>query len=74
MKIETAQLIAHACVEVVGKIGRARAEFVVHFTHRGAIRDGYQFLPQGRHVAEDAMPPEVKAAAMATYERRMDKL
>jgi hypothetical protein len=73
VNVQSAQLIAYACVEVIGKIGRSRAEFVVHFSHRGAIRDGYQFLPTERHLVAQELPAEVKTAAMTTYEGRYER-
>ena len=82
MKIQSADLIDYASVEVIGKQGRKTAEFVVHFSRRGAIKDGYQFAPEEGYLYAESpsdrngvrvLPDEVKAAATNAYNDRYTK-
>lgn len=70
MTVTYSQLLDHLCVEVHGKQGRTKAEYVVYFSRHETITGGYQFVPEEGYLAPEALPIEVKTAASDTYAKR----
>ena len=79
VNIATARIIDYACVEVIGKIGTYRSEYVVYFSNNEKdgeriIEGGYQFLPMPEtYCTPEALPAPVRAAATEAYAARTSK-
>jgi hypothetical protein len=73
MSITSSQLLDGRYVEVHGKQGRQKAEYVVYFSRQATITGGYQFAPEEGYRVPDAIPEPIKTAAAATYAKRFDR-
>ncbi len=81
--VQNAHLLDDTCVEVIGKMGRQTAEFVVYFSRHATISGGYQFAPPEEGYLyviappdrDDArvLPREVKLAAEEAYKERYSR-
>jgi len=77
--ISSAEMIDYACVEVIGKLGRQRAEFVIYFSrHENGnggrkIEGGYRFVPEETYLSTDNLPIEVCDAANEVFAKRTEQ-